>query len=227
MSTNYPNDYDSYPTWQDLVDIIAAAIINNIQDAIVAIEHELGKNPSGDYATVRERLDDIKPGGRWNLVEEVDIESAVSSYTFSNLNGDDDKMYKVVARIVHGYSGWNHIGLRFNGDSGNNYGYQKFRSMGTGVTSEQVTSYNMAAVGRGNESGGLILIDSLIYPVTGHCRQCMSHCYTTRSSCYPHFVIWLGSSWYNTTDNISSITIRSEYGNGLGVGTHLELWKRR
>ena len=67
MASNYPNDYDSFKTWQDYVDIISASIINNIQDAVVAIEQELGKNPSGDYETVKERLDNITvvTKGKW------------------------------------------------------------------------------------------------------------------------------------------------------------------
>ena len=52
MSTNYPGGLDSYTTKQDGVDTVAAADINNLQDAVVAIETELGTDPKGGYSNV-------------------------------------------------------------------------------------------------------------------------------------------------------------------------------
>lgn len=45
MATAYPAALDSYTTKIDGVDTVQAAHINNMQDAIVAIETELGINP--------------------------------------------------------------------------------------------------------------------------------------------------------------------------------------
>jgi hypothetical protein len=52
MATSYPNAIDSYTTKTDGVDTVSAAHINDPQDAIVAIETELGTNPRGPYASV-------------------------------------------------------------------------------------------------------------------------------------------------------------------------------
>ena len=60
--TIYPNGIDSLatlPKVQDLVDSIDAAHHNNLRDAIVAIEQELGTDPSSVYATVSDRLDNM------------------------------------------------------------------------------------------------------------------------------------------------------------------------
>ena len=43
---SYPSSLDSFPTKTDNVDTVEAAHINALQDAIVAIETELGTNPS-------------------------------------------------------------------------------------------------------------------------------------------------------------------------------------
>jgi len=45
MATSYPAALDSYTTKADGVDTVQAAHVNNLQDAIVAIETELGVDP--------------------------------------------------------------------------------------------------------------------------------------------------------------------------------------
>jgi hypothetical protein len=58
MSTNYPSALDSYTTKIDLVTDVMAADINNPQDAIIAIETELGLDPRGSYTDVSARITD-------------------------------------------------------------------------------------------------------------------------------------------------------------------------
>lgn len=58
MSTNYPSALDSYTTKIDLVTDVMAADINNPQDAIIAIETELGLDPRGSYTDVSARFTD-------------------------------------------------------------------------------------------------------------------------------------------------------------------------
>lgn len=57
MSTNYPSTLDSYTNHTDNIDTIMAAHVNNLQDAVEAIEGELGTDPAGASATVKARLD--------------------------------------------------------------------------------------------------------------------------------------------------------------------------
>ena len=56
MSTVYPSAVDSYTTKVNGVDTPDAAHVNNLQDAVVAIETELGVDPAGSSATVSARL---------------------------------------------------------------------------------------------------------------------------------------------------------------------------
>ncbi len=58
MSSSYPGAIDSYTTKTDSVDTVAAAHVNNLQDAVVAIETELGTNPKGSYTSVGAGLAD-------------------------------------------------------------------------------------------------------------------------------------------------------------------------
>ncbi|GEM_PF-1526514 len=52
MSTSYPGGYDSYASKTDGIDVVMASHVNDLQDAIFAIEHELGINPKGSYTSI-------------------------------------------------------------------------------------------------------------------------------------------------------------------------------
>ena len=65
MPTNYPNSLDNFtnPTADNFLN--SATVPHHLQhananDAIEAIENELGISPSGPFATVSDRLDDIE-----------------------------------------------------------------------------------------------------------------------------------------------------------------------
>ena len=65
MSTNYPNSIDNFtnPTETDTLD--SATVPHHLQhaqinDAVESIETEIGINPAGPYATVRERIEGLE-----------------------------------------------------------------------------------------------------------------------------------------------------------------------
>jgi hypothetical protein len=60
MPSNYPGAIDSYSTKVNNIDDVDASHVNNLQDAVVAIETELGTNPSGSNATVAARFSSIE-----------------------------------------------------------------------------------------------------------------------------------------------------------------------
>lgn len=59
MSSVYPGSLDSFTPKTDGVDYNLAAHINDLQDAVEAIETELGVNPAGSEADVKTRLDNM------------------------------------------------------------------------------------------------------------------------------------------------------------------------
>lgn len=63
MASSYPNGLDSFAT--NKTDVTGQAVDhpahhNNLADAVNKIEAELGTTPSGSFATVRQRLEDIE-----------------------------------------------------------------------------------------------------------------------------------------------------------------------
>lgn len=64
--SNYPYALDdslTLPITTDNVTPVKAEVVNNLRSAILAIESELGIDPSGTYGTVRARLDALSEGG--------------------------------------------------------------------------------------------------------------------------------------------------------------------
>jgi hypothetical protein len=60
MATAYPNKVDTsteLPLTVNKVTGVEAIVINRLRDAIIAIEQELGVNPSGDQSSVKDRFD--------------------------------------------------------------------------------------------------------------------------------------------------------------------------
>jgi hypothetical protein len=62
MTTSYPNNIDNFtnPTATDTLDSVTvphATQHTDINDAVEAIEGELGTNPKGTFSTVKARLD--------------------------------------------------------------------------------------------------------------------------------------------------------------------------
>ena len=62
MSTTYPSQIDTSITLPNVIDLVtpvAAASVNQLRDAILAIENAIGTSPAGMYSTLRARLDAI------------------------------------------------------------------------------------------------------------------------------------------------------------------------
>ena len=78
----YPGQIDGYstlPLRKDGVHEIRADDYNRLRDAIIKIEQELGIEPSGVFATVLARLDDIGDASALiesHLVDQIDAHDA-------------------------------------------------------------------------------------------------------------------------------------------------------
>jgi hypothetical protein len=57
LSTQYPAAFDTWQDKTDLVDWYHAQYINQLNDAIIAVEAALGINPQGAFTAIVDRLD--------------------------------------------------------------------------------------------------------------------------------------------------------------------------
>ena len=89
MSTSYPGALDNYTPKVDGVDTVAAAHLNDLQDAVRAVEQVLGTNPAGSYASVGAGLADKLSRAGDTMSGTLDMGGhAVSGLAFP-MNGQD------------------------------------------------------------------------------------------------------------------------------------------
>ena len=95
MTTDYPGALDSYSTKVDGVDDVLAAHINNPQDAIEAIEAELGTDPAGTFATVKLRLEKAYGACYGNEIAWTQANAVQNTwYDISDADMADGELYK-------------------------------------------------------------------------------------------------------------------------------------
>lgn len=88
MTTQYPNQIDTNVTLYKVTDNVSpiqAADHNMLQEAIIAIETELGTNPSGSFSTVKSRLDefDVTFGDLNDILNVLDAKGELLTHTTS------------------------------------------------------------------------------------------------------------------------------------------------
>jgi len=99
----YPNQLDGYaslPLRQNLVHEIRAEDHNRLRDAIIKIEQELGVQPSGTYATVAERLDNIADARAAIDAHMADPTDAHDASAISVADADDLFYYNNVEKVI-------------------------------------------------------------------------------------------------------------------------------
>jgi hypothetical protein len=131
----YPNAIDGYsqlPAYTDRVTAINADRLNNIRNAIAAIETELGVLPKGDFASVRARLDAIEaasPAGLQDQIDAInaeltDIENQLVAFTGATafVNGEIGLVPEPVAgdhvKYLKGDGTWASVPTLADGDKG-------------------------------------------------------------------------------------------------------------
>ena len=78
VDTTSPSDSKGLPLSVDLRTPVKAEVTNRIREAVLAVEYELGIQPSGTYSTVRARLDamDTDIATLYARIAEVEAKAA-------------------------------------------------------------------------------------------------------------------------------------------------------
>ena len=162
--------------------------------------------------------------GMWTLVERYSVTSAaVTSKTFSGLNGNTDRRYKIVSRMVNAI-GVITYGVYFNADNGSNYRYQGINSNNSTI-SGPTNVYTAVPIGSSRGSGIPIFIKGEIDAASGYLRNATFHATAPTSGTAMTYIDNFATVWNNSADNITSMTVLGDQANGLGIGTYIELWK--
>jgi hypothetical protein len=150
--------------------------------------------------------------------------SSTNIYNYC-LNGDTDVEYMLKARIVNGANDCAY-GLRFNNDTGSNYGVQWTRAIDTVVAAYRGV-YDQIYIGAcADAGGGISMANIAIYAKSGLVRTALGSNMNTVVTTTVTRLLLNGWSWNNTADNITSFVILSDKVGGLGIGTQIDLFRR-
>jgi len=202
-----------------------ADVPNDTNAAILAIQTELGTDPSGTKASVKEFLqEEHSTNGThksWRQVYSNTLASAATSVTISGLDGNTDISYWIVARIIGGTTA--DIYLQPNGDTASNYGSQRLVGNNTTVSALRNTS----ETGLKFDSvlaNNVTMIKGILYAKSGYGRTFNGETMNQVTGTTINGVVRWDSVWNNTADNITSLVLLSSAASGLGIGTFIEIY---
>lgn len=168
-------------------------------------------------------------GSAMALIDSIEISTAVTTHTFSGLDGNTDLSYIIKGVVVNALGGTPAIQMRLNADSGTNYGragVQVNTTSFNGVYAQNETSF---ALGNTRGSGIPSSFEATMpYAKTGLTRFLFADLVSnTSASETVNYSNRSGLSWDNSVDNITSISLLSDTANGIGVGSYFQLWAIR
>jgi hypothetical protein len=111
--SDYPSEIDTTQIWvnvpnaaPDSASRVDAELINDFADAILAIEIELGADPSGSFGTVRSRLDSVTTTAVGNTVAEATVVAVNNATTLvaPGLAPPGARVRAVVIKVVQAFS---------------------------------------------------------------------------------------------------------------------------
>lgn len=162
-------------------------------------------------------------GGMWTLVERWEPESNTSSHTFSSLNGDTDRRYLVVSRIVANGSTGQYFARPNDDSTSGHYHVQTFTVDNTTTEFTRYTSwtgFDIGYTGDATSAFSEVIIDAKTGINRIGLSQFMRFTSTLSIATGKHAHIWL-----DTSTNITSISVNAPSGGNFGVGSCIELWK--
>lgn len=182
---------------------------------------------NANFNAIAGRLNQYE-GHVWQLIYENDIAANTTSVTVPGLNGNIDKTYRMIARFVNASGTGITYYVRPNGDVGSAYGHQVLDSSGAAVaasnsTANNVTGFNACTANAATNCE----MTSVCYAVTGSARVFQAQETFSISPGNVGGLRFISSAWNNTTANITSFDIVADAANGIGSGSHIEIWARR
>lgn len=167
--------------------------------------------------------------GPWELIEQKTITSAVTSVTFSGLDGDADEIYLLIWQMKHpaGGVGAADMTVRPNGLTTNQTGVRVPMSTGT-VSASTRTVMDLGRVGQGDGEDGVgraVFMAIKSINSVARRRQMFSESVEYLGS-GPSTARWQASStWNETSTNITSLEIVSSVASAIASGSRFSLYK--
>jgi hypothetical protein len=157
--------------------------------------------------------------GQGNLVQEVVITSAATSYTFGGLDSSVDGWYELEIELTGAVAADIQIGINGNTTT-TNYWTEYNSSSGTTITSGRANNNNALYHGANRDMLGKLYCSKLPSGYFGFSSEFTEGINTTT----PYIQKQGGGSTF-TISNITSLTLTASATNGIGVGTIMRLYR--
>jgi hypothetical protein len=141
------------------------------------------------------------------------------------LDGDRDVLY-YLTHAVKNNGGAFGVQVRFNSDSGTNYGYQSLDATNTTVSALRDTAETRFIVGYNSTSGYYCQGNMLMFVKKGFIRPALVSRVDSVSGTTVTAMKVYGKSWNNTADNITSLVV-SASANNFDTGSQFDLYALR
>lgn len=162
-------------------------------------------------------------GGAMTLIETKTVTgSAVSTLTFSGLDGNADGYYQLMGKVISGDNSVGiYAGVRFNGDTTTNE--HKYYEQWTNAAADG-DNCRLAYISQSNTTK-YGTFTAVIYPKTGLQRSLVSQASGFGVTQYAFSRIGYEGIYKNTATNITSLELMGSSANLYGVGTIVSLYK--
>ncbi len=187
---------------------------------------------NANFASLKTAIEGIPTQPSMRLIYETDVTSATTSFDITGLNGDSDIEYEIRGRFITPntsnvgfYSLLNLDTTTSNysigsliGNSGNANPYRQLNAADTGL-------WLCGAVATSNTS--FCNFRTIIYAKSGFARSSLTISFLFKNSGSSYELGLYGGNYSVTGTNITSMRILSNQTNGIGAGSHIEVWARR
>jgi hypothetical protein len=221
--------------WYLFVNGVSEASQSGISDAIadlngtlyIGIHSDLSSYPFNGWLS---QVRFSKGIARWtsNFTPPIynDYYGPFKNITLSGLDGDTDIEYKLLIRTIAGVNGaYGYI--RFNNDSGANYGVQEMYGQNTTIGSARYTTHNQLYLDYATTANNVSFIEIYLVAKSGTIREGQINRIYDITGTTIDSIIWDSFVWNNSANNLTSIVYTSSVTNGFGIGTHVSLFKKR
>jgi len=156
-----------------------------------------------------------------------------TSVTLSNLAGNTDKEYFIIAKWIRNGAlngGGGNFGIQCNGDTGvSNYGWQTNHNSGGGGAASLGWNDNawfMLWMGRADTNGYLSMGYGHLLAESGKYRMLIGQMLRQVGAATIHSLYSMGCTWWNTADEITNLQFLGEDATSMKIGTHLLMYRR-
>ena len=173
---------------------------------------------------VAQNVANIKQAGEWVLKERKEFASAATSYTFTGLDGDSKRRYKIIVFMLNGTGSY--VFMTMNTDTGTNYIKQNLRVSNTSINGYVNDNLSGMSIGYVSNSATLGTVsESILYAKSGSYRTCSSNVYCQASAATDLMSDRLNFVWRNSVLNITQLVFTADTSLGIGAGSYIELWE--